>query len=264
LSIKKKFRLNSREKDQIAERNRYDLRAARELNNVIDANAPLDHLLVLNEIHKRPYLDYYALLREKASNSLDLLELGCGTGLHSSILVESGARVTLLDISSKSLEVCRIRFGERAQYLCGDMSSIKLPDNSFDLIVANGSLSYANHKNTIAEMHRLLRPGGTIIIMDSLNHNPIFILNRLIRYLRGERTFSTLLRIPRIGTLRRISNRFEYTQRWSYGGYVWLVPILESFVGLDKCYRIIARIESKKSFSRYRFKFLLICGDFKK
>lgn len=253
-----------RQRDQIAERNRYDLRATLQLNSLENSYESVETLSTLDEIHIKPYLDYYALIRGKIENHSDVLELGCGMGLHSSVLFEKRANVTLLDISSKSLEICRIRFGEKAKYLCSDMTQIDLKDSSFDLIVANGVLSYASHRSAVTEMHRLLRPGGTIIIMDSLNHNPIFILNRLLHYFRGERTFSTLIRTPRVHTLRRISRNFESTQRWSYGSYIWIAPILKHFISSQKISRFIYSIESKRDFSRYRFKFLLICENFVK
>ena len=253
-----------RQRDQDSERNRYELRAARELEALGHNVVRTEHEFGSDEVQNKPYQEYYSLISTKIKRNSDVLELGCGTGLHSQILFREGARVTLLDISSKSLEVCERKFGDQARYLCCDMNSIDLEDNSFDLIVANGALSYASHQKLIAEIHRLLRPGGAIIIMDSLNHNPIFILNRLNHFMRKRRSFSTIVRIPRDRTLLRLSEGFEFFQRWSYGSFIWLSPVQRRFGGSKKFLNTDWSFHSQKVYSKFGFKFLMICDNFTK
>ena len=48
------------------------------------------------------------------------------------------------------------------------------------------------------EIYRVLKPGGFVIIVDSLNNNPIYKFNRYLHYLRDNRSKDTLQRIPDI------------------------------------------------------------------
>jgi demethylmenaquinone methyltransferase/2-methoxy-6-polyprenyl-1,4-benzoquinol methylase len=59
------------------------------------------------------------------------------------------------------------RASSRAGYLEADALKLPFPDSSFDLItVAFGFRNLANYERGLREMHRLLRPGGELGILD--------------------------------------------------------------------------------------------------
>ncbi len=99
--------------------------------------------------------------------SAEALDLGCGTGQHATAyLVERGLQVTGIDLSPKSIEVAE-RDLPRARFLVGDMASIELPSDSFDLVTAFYSLIHVpkeEHAGVLARIWAWLRPGGHLIV----------------------------------------------------------------------------------------------------
>jgi len=68
-----------------------------------------------------------------------VLELGCGIGTDSINFARNGAHLTAVDLSERSLEICRQRFqvyGLLANFYCGNIEDLSsfLPAQRFDLI----------------------------------------------------------------------------------------------------------------------------------
>lgn len=95
------------------------------------------------------------------------LDLGCGTGRHATAyLVERGLKVTGIDLSPKSIAVAQQEV-PRARFLVGDMASVELPVDSFDLVTAFYSLIHVpkdEHAAVLAGIWSWLRPGGHLIV----------------------------------------------------------------------------------------------------
>jgi SAM-dependent methyltransferase len=94
------------------------------------------------------------------------LDLGCGTGQHATAyLVERGLNVTGVDLSAQSINVAR-REVPAARFIVGDMTSIVLPESSFDLVVAFYSIIHVprpEHAQLLARIAIWLRPGGLLV-----------------------------------------------------------------------------------------------------
>jgi ubiquinone/menaquinone biosynthesis C-methylase UbiE len=99
-----------------------------------------------------------------------LLEIGPGAGRWTEFLVEQADRVILVDVSSRVLDLCRDRFGDgnSMTYIANDGSDLPGVTNesvdgvwSFDAFVHIGPLDLASY---LAEMARVLRPGGLAVI----------------------------------------------------------------------------------------------------
>ncbi len=61
----------------------------------------------VEEIYRKPFIKYYELLEEIIKPNTNILELGCGTGLHTATLCNLSNNVTALDISSSAVELCK-------------------------------------------------------------------------------------------------------------------------------------------------------------
>ncbi len=102
-----------------------------------------------------------------------VLDLGCGTGRHVVYLARKGFDVCGTDISPRGLEHTRARLEEeglQADLQLSDMTTIPYPDGHFDAIIS----TYVIHHNTldnirrcVAEMHRVLVPGGKALLIVS-------------------------------------------------------------------------------------------------
>jgi SAM-dependent methyltransferase len=96
-----------------------------------------------------------------------LLDLGTGTGLMAREFARRGCLVTGIDFSARLLAVAeRTNGGEvvRPRYLRLRAEASKLPSASFDVVSA-GTAWHLFHRSVAArEAHRLLRPGGRLVI----------------------------------------------------------------------------------------------------
>lgn len=97
-----------------------------------------------------------------------VLELGCGNGKTASALVRSADEVVAIDFSRRGLEACRRLIPSPGLILVrGDLRSLPFADGSFDNVVAShvlGHLMEGERGKAMAEVRRVLRPGGTLLL----------------------------------------------------------------------------------------------------
>lgn len=102
----------------------------------------------------------------------DGLDVGCGTGALAARLSARGYRMTGLDPSAGMLAVMRRRAPEVAAVNASG-TAIPFDSNSFDLVLTVAALHHVADAGdvaaTLAEMVRVLRPGGRLLVWD---HNP--------------------------------------------------------------------------------------------
>ncbi|HEX7902449.1 MAG TPA: class I SAM-dependent methyltransferase [Chitinophagaceae bacterium] len=113
---------------------------------------------------------YFLPLYKKVVEQLDLsedtllLDAGCGSGLFSSMAIETGAQVIGIDAAPGLLEVARQR-NPQNNFLEEDLEAMPFADNSFHVVTGFNSFQYAgSFKNTVLESKRVLKPGGRLVI----------------------------------------------------------------------------------------------------
>ena len=110
-----------------------------------------------------------------ATDPRDLLDIGTGTGRMLEILAPQVGHALGIDQSREMLAVARVnleRAGlENGLVRLGDMYQLALPDASFDAVVVHQVLHYADRPAAvIAEAARVLRPSGTLMLVDFAPH----------------------------------------------------------------------------------------------
>jgi SAM-dependent methyltransferase len=94
------------------------------------------------------------------------LDAGCGTGRHTKYLVERGHQVIGVDASPDMLSQAR-RDLPRADLRAGDLLALPLESASVDAAVCALALTHFESLGPpIAELARVLRPGGRLILSD--------------------------------------------------------------------------------------------------
>ena len=120
-----------------------------------------------------------------------ILDLGCGTGdltIDIARLAEKELEITGLDYSQPMLERARRKadqagVGKRVNFLHGEATQIPFPDGHFDCVTISFAFRNLTYKNPLclphlAEVKRVLRPGGRYVIVESSQPE-----NRVIRAL---------------------------------------------------------------------------------
>jgi ubiquinone/menaquinone biosynthesis C-methylase UbiE len=99
----------------------------------------------------------------------DVLEIAVGTGRNLPFYPED-ARLTGIELSQEMLSIARGRaaqLGRQADLRQGDAQALPFPDASFDAVVCTISLcSIPDDRRAVAEMKRVLRPGGRLLLLD--------------------------------------------------------------------------------------------------
>jgi demethylmenaquinone methyltransferase/2-methoxy-6-polyprenyl-1,4-benzoquinol methylase len=97
------------------------------------------------------------------------LDLAAGTGDIAFGLAGEGARVAALDITHRMLQIAARKRPERAAvaFVTGDMMALPFPDATFDVVTTGyGLRNVPVIEPAIAEIRRVLRPGGLLLSLD--------------------------------------------------------------------------------------------------
>jgi ubiquinone/menaquinone biosynthesis C-methylase UbiE len=138
----------------------------------------------------------------------DVLEIGCGSGVHAKLLAEAGARVTAIDLTPTAVEMTRTRLalhGLEGTVVEADAEALPFGDASFDFVWSWGVIHHsADTSRVIAELARVLRPRGRLAFMVYHRSSITFWFNYV--FVRG---------ILGRGLLRESPD--ELANRWSDG-----------------------------------------------
>jgi ubiquinone/menaquinone biosynthesis C-methylase UbiE len=147
-----------------------------------------------------------------------VLEVAVGTGRNFPFYPE-GVRLTGIDLSPAMLQIARKRadeLGVDADLREGDAQQLPFPEASFDTVVCTLSLcNIPDDGRAIAEMKRVLRPGGRLLLLDHVraSSKAWLAVQRVLEPLSWRFSRDHLLRRPLEHVL---SEGFEVEQRERY------------------------------------------------
>ena len=247
-------------KDTISDKERYDL-----IYNEINSMRTYELLKVsginsVDKFNKTAFSKYYSEIQKILTDSEKIvLELGAGFGRHTSVIVNCNVKLIVLDISAVALGINQKIHKNLYGSLNSSIDNIPLPDRSIDVVISCESLSYADPKRVNSEILRVLKPGGHLIVIDALSHNPIYKLNRILKILLGTRSFNSVFRIPNMKRIKELKSSFERSEVSFYGKWNWfLMPLTKIFPKIAS-ESIIQKID-KFGPSFLSFKFVLVCN----
>ena len=100
------------------------------------------------------------------AKGMRVLDIGCGTGVAAITAARMGARVKAADLTPQLLEKARVnsQVAEvEVEWLEADVEQLPFADGEFDVVLSQFAHMFAPRPEVaIAEMLRVLRPGGTI------------------------------------------------------------------------------------------------------
>jgi ubiquinone/menaquinone biosynthesis C-methylase UbiE len=115
----------------------------------------------------------------------DVLDVGCGAGVEVVRFARAGARVTGVDIAESAIRLAEATVqqqGREARLEVADGEHLPFPDASFDLVFAHGVVQYTGSDSAmVAEIHRVLRPGGLAIFQAYNRNSWLNLLSRVMK-----------------------------------------------------------------------------------
>lgn len=96
---------------------------------------------------------------------IDILDIGCGTGYLTELLLESypNARITAVDIAPGMIEYAKEKFVDRnVEFLCLDIEEADI-NKKYDLIISNATFQWFNNlEETIEKLGKMLKNSGML------------------------------------------------------------------------------------------------------
>ncbi|GCF09872.1 class I SAM-dependent methyltransferase [Dictyobacter arantiisoli] len=126
----------------------------------------------------------------------DVLELGCGLGDLLADMLAAGYTCQAVEHSAQMVAAARgtlqrRQLGNAARIIQGSAQTLPFANQSFDTVVSTFPSDYIYDPDTIAEVERVLRPGGRLIIIEGAHLEsvgfiqPILFLIHLLVYGTG-------------------------------------------------------------------------------
>src|SRR5204862_1300367 len=155
----------------------------------------------------------------------DVLEIGCGMGLHTELMARAGARVTALDLSPTSAEATPRRLalkGLSGKVQEGDAESLPFDAKSFDFVWSWGVIHHSSRTGRVVrEIARVCRPNAQVRVM---------VYNR-----NGAWAYSILVR-DHLMKRRFLRHSFEETLYHSSDGFTARFYVKEQFEDLFRTF----------------------------
>ncbi len=98
----------------------------------------------------------------------DVLDVACGSGVFLEKYAPCARRIAGIDHSDVQIGMARRRLRERiiartAEIVRGDSAALPWADDSFSVVTCNCVGCFAQPERSVAEMRRVLRPGGRAV-----------------------------------------------------------------------------------------------------
>lgn len=140
-----------------------------------DRIADVHNLMMKINGYRDSVAKYLSSLKFDINSDSKVLDAGCGTGLVTLAFHSAGYRpgeTFALDLSFKSLEVAKEQFEDddivavrKVKPIQGNLLSMPFENGSFDLVLTCGALEYVPLDEGIAELARVLKKDGLLVLI---------------------------------------------------------------------------------------------------
>ena len=101
----------------------------------------------------------------------EILEVGCGNGYLSALILEKNNRLTAIDISANAIGACRKKFKNAGEFIQANILDFN-PEKRFDFVFLNEVLDQIPEDlRALCAVHRLLKPDGLLVLTTPVSKN---------------------------------------------------------------------------------------------
>jgi len=114
---------------------------------------------------------HYELALNFLSKEMNVLDIACGTGYGTRLLAPNVRTVVGADIDPNTVERARSLSADHTniEFMTGDVTSLDQPSNRFDAVISMETIEHVDDTAYITELHRVLVPGGLLIMSTPQN-----------------------------------------------------------------------------------------------
>lgn len=136
-----------------------------------DRNAQMKYYVVL-----KPCFDPYGKRRTELAKGAVVLEYGCAHGGNAIGLSGIAKHVEGIDISKEAVDADNAEIAARGianvKLSVQNAEAMDFADGTFDFVFGSGILHHNDYDKAMADLRRVLKPGGVVLCTDPLGHNP--------------------------------------------------------------------------------------------
>jgi ubiquinone/menaquinone biosynthesis C-methylase UbiE len=131
------------------------------------------------------------MIAEKAAGGARILEVAPGPGYLSIELAKRGFAVTGVELSADMVAIAKANAAEAGagagiDFRQGNASALPLEDGAFDFIICMAAFkNFSEPQKAVAEMHRVLKPGGVALINVMNRENTAADIEEELKTMRG-------------------------------------------------------------------------------
>lgn len=107
-----------------------------------------------------------------------LLDAGCGSGEKTELFRSHGMEAHGIDHSASAITSARKRYNA-CSFRVGNVEHLPYERDTFDALFSCSVLQYVNTDQTLVEYARVVKPGGRLVFVENLRHNPVALAARL-------------------------------------------------------------------------------------
>lgn len=130
--------------------------------------------IFVNVVNRKAHRELKRIVAGLIGPEDEVLECACGTGLLSAVIACRCRRLTATDFSEKMLAKARKNCAafRNVTFAFADITALGYPDESFDKVAAGNVIHLLDEPlKALAELDRVCRPGGTLIIPTYMNRD---------------------------------------------------------------------------------------------
>src|ERR1700761_463474 len=161
----------------------------------------------------------------------EVLEVAPGPGFLSIELAKRGLQVRAVDISKTFVEIARHNAaaeGVKARFQLGNAAALPVDDASVDLVVCRAAFkNFSEPVKALAEMRRVLKPGGTALLIDMRRDVSVPAIRRYVDGLGVSRLNRWFMMLSFRGMLIKRAYPIEEIRRMAVAAG-WTDPRIES------------------------------------
>jgi ubiquinone/menaquinone biosynthesis C-methylase UbiE len=171
----------------------------------------------------------------------DVLEVAIGTGRNLRYYGAGVGALTGVDLSPKMISRARDRareLGLAADLRVGNAQDLEFPDESFDTVVCTISLcNIPDDRAAISEMHRVLRPGGRLVLVDHVASDRWWylalqkVLEQVTRRVSGD--YQTRRPLPLVAAQGFVISHSRRSRRGSVERLIAVKPTAQQSLARD-------------------------------